>query len=480
MAPSSDLTVTTNRYDNGRSGWNSKETILNTTNVKSAAFGLLFSRPYMGKVYNMPLYVGGLTIKGAKKNVVFVGTEHNMMYAFDADDPAANTPLWTRMLEAPLPLPIRAGYPSCQDLTASGEVGVTSTPVIDLPANKMYLVSKTSGAQNLHALDLTTGEDVAGSPVKIATMGFDSNQHLNRPGLLLQDGVLYIGFGSHCDDNPYHGWIFGYDAKTLAQTGSFNVSPSGIRGAVWQSGMGLAGDDKGVYFVTGNGDFTGANASLSVLRLNPRALTMGDRFTPGNAGALNGSDWDLTAGVVFLGNTGLMVSGGKEGVMYLQERAKLSPPKQTIKMTAGPSYRPELHNFAYMENSAGQMVYVWPDDGTLTSYKLTNGMLAESATNTIRPVGYNGGHPGGIVTLSSDGAKPGTAIVWGTISVSGNAWHGTAQGEFFAFDAANVAAAPLFRSGNFGPLAKFSPPLVANGKVYVATFSGKLNVYGLK
>jgi hypothetical protein len=184
--------------------------------------------------------------------------------------------------------------------------------------------------------------------------------------------------------------------------------------------------------------------------------------------------------VVFLGDSGLLVSGGKEGVMYLLDRANLKTAKQTIKMDAGPSYRPEIHNFAFMDASAGPLVYVWPDDGVLTSYKLAGGMLAKSSANTIRPVGYNGGHPGGILTLSSDAKKPGTAIVWATVSVSGNAWHGTAHGEFFAFDATNVSAAPLFRSGDFGNLAKFSPPLVANGKVYVATFSGKLNVYGLK
>jgi hypothetical protein len=475
--PPAGLAVTTNRYDNGRSGWNSKETVLNATNVASPAFGLLFSKNITGKVYGMPLYASGVTVGGAKKNLVYVGTEHNMMYAFDADD--GNAPaVWTRMLEAPLPLPISAGYPSCQDLTASGEVGVTSTPAIDLAANKLYLVSKTQGAQKLHALDLATGQDVAGSPVDIKGMGFDSNRHLNRPGLLLQGGVVYIGFGSHCDDNPYHGWVFGYDATTMTQTGMFNVSPGGIRGAVWQSGLGLAGDDKGVYFCSGNGDFDGSNASMSVLRLTPKTLTMGDRFTPGNAAALNGSDQDLTAGVVFLGNTGLMVSGGKGGDMYLMPRDNLKSVK-TTKMDATPEYHPELHNFAYMENASGQLVYVWPDGGVLTAYKLNAGALTKQAENTIHPVGYNGGHPGGIITLSSDGTKPGTAVAWTTVSTGGNGWHGTAQGDFIAFDASMVSKAPLFR-GSLGNMAKFSPPLVANGRVWVATFSGKVNVYGLK
>jgi hypothetical protein len=479
-APPSGLVVATNRYDNGRSGWNSKETILNTTNVASPNFALLFSKPITGKVYGMPLYVGGVTVGGAKKNVVYVGTEHNMMYAFDADDGNA-MPIWTRMLEAPLPLPISAGYPSCQDLTASGEVGVTSTPAIDVAANKMYLVSKTNGTHKLHALDLGTGADVNGSPVDIKGMGFDSNRHLNRPGLLLQGGVVYIGFGSHCDDNPYHGWVFGYDATTLMQTGMLNVTPTGggsARGAVWMSGMGLAGDDQGVYLCTGNGVFDGANAAMSVLRLTPKTVTIADRFTPGDAGTLNGSDQDLTAGVVFLGNSGLMVSGGKGGDMYLMPRNNLKSVK-TIPMDSTPQYHPELHNFAYMENSAGQFVYVWPDGGVLTSYKLAGGNLTKQDANSIHPAGYNGGHPGGMITLSSDGAKPGTAVAWTTVSTGGNAWHGTATGDFIAFDASMVSKAPLFRA-SVGNLAKFSPPLVANGRVWVATFSGKVNVYGLK
>jgi len=148
-------------------------------------------------------------------------------------------------------------------------------------------------------------------------------------------------------------------------------------------------------------------------------------------------------------------------------------------MDSTPTYHPEIHNFAYMENSSGQLVYVWPDAGVLTAYKLEGGNLTKQSQNTIRPAGYNGGHPGGIITLSSDGTKPGTAVAWTNLSTGGNAWHGTATGDFIAFDASMVSKAPLFRA-SLGNLAKFSPPLVANGKVWVATFSGKVNVYGLK
>jgi hypothetical protein len=480
VVPPSSFTALTNRYDNGRSGWNSKETILNTTNIAQAGkFGLVFSRTIQGVSYSQPLYVPGLTIKGAKHNVVFVATEHNMLYAFDADDPAASAPLWSKMFAAPFPVPA-AGL-GCQDM--HDEVGITSTPTIDLAANKLYLISKTGGSSLLHAIDITTGDD-AMPPATIMGGGFNSNIHLNRPGLLLQGGVVYIGFGSHCDKNAWHGWVFGYDAKTLTQTGIYNVTPGGGGGAVWQSGTGLAGDDQGVYLCTGNGDFAGASTSLSVLRLKLGTLQMADRYTPGNAGGLNGSDKDLTAGVVFIGDTGYMVSGGKEGVIYLFKRSDIKNIAQTLNPAGG-----EIHDFAYYNGPAGQLIYLWPDGGMLTAYKFDAGMLTLQKANTITPEGYQGGHPGGIFTVSSNGTTAGSGIVWSTVSYGpgSNAWHGTATGELIAFDANDVSQAPLWRSGRgatgpdkLGTLAKFSPPLVANGKVYVATFSGKLQVYGLK
>jgi len=420
--------------------------------------------------------VGGMMIKGAQHNVVFVATEHNMVYAYDADDPAASMPLWSRMLETPFPVPPEGL--GCQDM--HNEVGITSTPVISVADNKIYLVSKTSGSQKLHALDLTTGADAPGSPVTIGAAGVKSKYQLNRPGLLLMNGTLYIGFGSHCDKPPgsYHGYILSYDAKTLQQKAMFNVTPSANQGAVWQSGMGLAGDDKGVYFCTGNGSFDGENASMSVLRLDPATLKLGDRYTPPNVAQLNSSDRDLTAGYVFLGDTGLAVSGGKPGQIYLLQ-------KSNMKTTVVPPIDPdgtEIHDFAFWNGSAGPTVYVWPDGGVLAAYKVVGQNLMKAAANNIRPEGYQGGHPGGMFTVSSNGAMAGTGVVWATISIdpASDAWHKTAKGAFHAFDAADVSKAPLFSDEGIGTLAKFSPPMVANGKVYLATFSGKLLVYGLK
>ena len=474
-APPGGVVVATNRYDNGRSGWNSKETILNPTNVASPQFQLLFSIPITGAVYGQALYVPGLTINGAKHNVVYVGTEHNMIYAFDAD--AAGAPLWAKQLEASIPFPISAdGYPKCGDMSATKEVGITSTPTIDLAANKIYLVSKSRGTHKIHALDLLTGAETMGSPADIKGTGFDSDLHMNRPGLLLQDGILYIAFSSHCDEQSYHGWVFAYDAKTLAQKGMINTTPGGSKGGIWQSGMGLAGDGKGnVLFCVGNGSM-GANLGYNVVRATVGAsgLTVADRFQDTSAMS-SGNDLDLTAGVVFLGNSGLIVSGGKEGKINLLDPMNLKATKQSIDANAG-----ELHNFAFWGGSEGPMIFIQGDEGPVTGYKLAGGMLTMAAKNTVRSTTGHMGHPGGILTVSSNGAMPGTGVVWVSMGVApGDAWHESTAGQLLAYDASDVSKAPLFRNA-YGTFAKFSPPMVANGKVYQATFSSKINVYGLK
>jgi hypothetical protein len=196
------LAVVTDRYDIARSASTLRETILTTSNVTRARFGLLFSRAITGNVYGQPLYVAAVDFGGGvQHNVVYVATSHNWIYAFDADDPAAADPLWSRMLGAPLLLGAGADYdPGCTDMR--NEVGITSTPVISLADNKIYVVAKVPGDQHLHALDLATGADADGSPVSVGNMAmtaFDPMIHLNRASLLLLGGVIYIAYGSHCD-----------------------------------------------------------------------------------------------------------------------------------------------------------------------------------------------------------------------------------------------------------------------------------------
>jgi hypothetical protein len=466
-----NLAVATDRYDNTRSGANTAETQLTTSNVTAAQFGLLFSRSITGYVYGQPLYAGGISIAGVKHNVVYVATEHNMIYAFDADSASASAPLWSRSLGTSLPLSA-AGYdPGCSDM--QNEVGITSTPVISLADNVIYVVAKTSTNQQLHALDLGTGAEVTGSPstIGVGPMTFDPRIHLNRPGLLLLNGIVYIAYGSHCDSGQYHGWIIGYDAKTLQLQSVYNATPSGSQGAIWQSGVGLTSDGTDIWATVGNGTTGGNNMGNNVVRLTPAggALNIAAHYQTRVSG-----DNDLESGVTILGNTGLVVGAGKDGNINLLGKSDLS-------LKQNPGLGGTLNLFAFWNGSAGPMLFAWPENGGLHAYQVGASTLTDKGTNTEQKPG----HPGGVFTVSSNGAMPGTGIVWATVPVVGDAWHATATGALYAFDASDVTKPSLWNSNSnasdkLGTFAKNSPPIVANGKVYVATFSGSLRVYGLK
>jgi hypothetical protein len=473
--------VLTNRYDNARTGANTSETLLTTSNVNTATFGFKFSADVTGRIYGQPLYVSGLTVGGSKHNVVYVATEHNVVYAFDADTGAS---LWAKTLEAPAMLGAGETFnPGCADMgsgAATFEVGITSTPVIDPVAQLIYVVAKTSGKQMLHALSLTTGND-GPTPSAVGPAGFSSNDvPLNRPGLLLLNGVIYVAFGSHCDAGNYHGWIFGQDAQTLALTSTYNTTPSGGEGAIWQGGVGLSTDGTGIWFAVGNGSTGGNNMGMSVVRVTPtgNTLTNGQNHSEPADG-----DNDLSAGAVLVGNQ--VVSGGKSGYVILLNAADAS---QADLVNAGG----EVHNVAtWNGGAAGQFVYAWGTSAPLSSWQISGGTLTGQKTNNeITP-----GHPGGMVTISSNGTVEDSAILWALLPTSGDAWHSTAPGALYAFDAANIADHSLWNSNQdgtpltpIGTYAKFSPPTVANGNVYCASFpgstapasTGKLMVYGLK
>jgi len=377
-------------------------------------------------------------------------------------------------------------------------VGVTATPVIDLQTNRMYVVHKEGKegqpyTQKLHALDLLTGNDAPGSPVVIeasaAGQTLNGWKHLARPGLLLANGRLYIGIGSHCDDRPYHGWVLSYDPATLKQNGVFITTPTGQMGAIWQSGAGLAANDKGVFFCVGNGTWSadGKNLSESVVRLN-FDTTLGDWFTPGNADNLNRSDLDLTAGVI-LGPGNVLFSGGKEGVIYVIDQMNMTHHnvqdqiKQRVDTGDPAAPSSHIHNMAFWNDR----LYVWPENSGMQAFSFTGGQLSTKPVAAFN--GYKTKHPGGVFSISSDGSKDGTGIIWATLGTSGNAWSDIAVGTLVAVDA--MTGAKLWDStaaaDTLGNFAKFSNPTVANGKVYVTTFAkvnasspAYLNVYGLK
>ncbi len=504
----------TNRYDNHRGGTNTRETVLNPENVNGSAFGLLFSRAIDGNAYAQPLYVSDLEVGGRKRNVVFVATSTNHLYAFDADDPAASMPLWSRWLAPIGEVQIGGRNPNtvqgqtwCRDMFPF--VGITSTPVIDAATGLLYVVTKQGRVgepyiNKLHALDIRTGADAAGSPVAVEAsmpgtgvgtqngeVTMDGWKHVNRAALLLHKDTLYVAMGSHCDDNPYHGWLLAYDPANLRRKSVYNTTPDGAMGAIWQSGTGPAANDNGIFISVGNGTWTADGRSLgaSVVRMNPDN-TVGDWFTPSNADELNRVDADLAA-VMLPPSANLVFAGGKEGVLYVIDQmnmTRFNPGEDKIlqRFSVGDpgATSAHIHTMAYWNDR----IYLWPENHGLRVYAVANDRVEQ--TPVARLDDLKTPHPGGIFTLSANGNTPGSGILWATMSSAGDAWGNIATGLLVAVDATTGArlwdsnASPADTLGNF---AKWSPPIVANGKVFVTSFArvnasspAFLRVYGLR
>lgn len=476
----SSVKVLTQHNDAARTGVNSDEHVLTPQNVSSATFGKLFERQVDGQVYAQPLYVGGAI---AGKNVVYVATEHDSVYAFDADAPAASQPLWKTSLGAPMPA---SDTNNCHDLAP--EIGITATPVIDFAAQTIFVSAKTkeNGAYvyRLHALDLVTGKPKQpavvitatlpgqGAGARNGTIEFDARRHLNRPGLLLAGGKVWLAFGSHCDGDPYHGWIFAYDAATLTRDVAWLDTPDGERGGIWQSGVGLAADSAGnVYLVSGNGSFDGKKSfGGSIVKLTPQG-NVASWFSPGNVASLNQQDLDIGGtGALLVPGTNRLVTGGKQGFFYVVDRDHMggSTPNdaqivQKVRLTEHEAWGAP----AFFDSR----MYVWGKDDHLKSYAW-NGSTFDP-TPIVNTSTETRGTRGGQLAISSSGASAG--VLWAT--------HPDASGAGFlaAYDASDITR-ELWRSGSadLGAHAKFVPPTIANGHVYVATFSGKVVVYGLK
>lgn len=531
VAATVDVAVVTQHNDNQRSGLNLSETILNTANVNVRQFGKLFTRRVDGQLYAQPLYVPNLSIPGrGTHNVVFVATMHNSVYAYDADDPAATTPLWHVQLGHTIPVPdpcFGDEHGSFHDIL--GEVGILSTPVIDRATQTMYVVTATKVAPSghgycdpaayvhqLHALDILTGQEKYGGPVAIEAVAagsgadsddgvitFENMQELQRPALLLANNLVYIAFGSYGDTDPFHGWVLAYNAHTLVLDGTFIDTPNPVnglhyQGGIWQSGQGPAEDSSGnIFVVTGNGnsDATagGQDYGESVLKLLP-TLSLSDWFTPYNAVQLSNKDLDLSTGPELIPGTHLLLVGNKAGTLYLLDAYNLghqasndSQIVQSLHATVG-----HIHGSPICWNGPlGMRCYVWAEQDFLKAFALENGhftggvdrsgyAVAVSQSTMMAPPGM----PGGILSLSANGATPGTGILWVTMPIIGNANVQTVPGMLRAFDASNLSH-ELWDSemdesrDGLGALAKFAPPTIANGKVYVGTFSGVLDVYGL-
>ncbi|MGB8328233.1 MAG: IPT/TIG domain-containing protein [Steroidobacteraceae bacterium] len=484
---------------------NLNETALNVSNVRPAQFGKLFTRTVDGQIYAQPLYVAGLNLGTTVRNVVYIATEKNNVYAFDADDPNASAPLWQVNLGPPVPV---ADTGEIYDINEF--VGITSTPVIDPVTGTLYCVAKTkeggSYFQRLHALDIRTGQEKFGGPALIAgsvpgtgagsvagTLTFDPLKHLNRPALLLVNGHVYVAFGSHGDSEPWHGWVFGYDAATLQRTAIFNTTPTGWGGGIWQSGQGLVADSSGnIYFMTGNGAFDattgGSNFGCAFVKLSTPQLTVADWFAPYDADVLNAGDGDLSSsGPVLIPGTNLIAGGGKESLIYVLDRNNMghfrAGSNSQIVQEIFVSWWYHIHGApVYWNGPQSSLMYVWTENNVLQSFRMLNGVSQGlGATSTMA---VPDGMPGAMLALSANGSAPGTGILWASHPFSGDAELATVPGILRAFDASNVSV-EIWNSrmnaarDDFGNLAKHTPPTVANGKVYVATFSNQVAVYGL-
>ncbi len=308
--------VWTQHNDLHRDGVNASETTLTPSNVNQTSFGMKFKVGVDDQVYAQPLVISNVSISGGTHNVLYVATTNNSVYAFDAD---SGTQYWhknfgTAATKSNLGL-------GCSDML--GTVGIVGTPVIDIPNNNMFVVSQIYSGGNythyLHKLDIRTGNDVSGSPVTISHSPFNSKEELQRTGLLLSQGNVYFAFASHCDQGSWKGYVFGYSASNLSQTGVFNDSPSANGGAIWQSGNGPAAEINGsVYVISGNGSWNGNDDfSETFFKLSQTGLAIQDWHTPSNYSSLDGSDSDLTtSGVVLLPNSEA-VGGGKSGQLIV-------------------------------------------------------------------------------------------------------------------------------------------------------------------
>ncbi|HEX8713461.1 MAG TPA: pyrrolo-quinoline quinone [Terracidiphilus sp.] len=498
--PATGIDVTTYHVDAARTGLNSQETILTPANVNASSFGLLRVLGADGKVDGQPLYVSNLSVAGKQQNIVFAVTEHDSVYAFNADTGAQ---LWKTSTLGSNEKP--SGDFGCTQI--SPEIGITSTPVIDRgagPHGTIFVVGMTldqSGNYHhrLHALDLTTGAELPNSPIEIQAsypgsglgsssgkVNFDPKLYAERAGMLLMNGTIYMGWTSHCDGYSYTGWLMAYSESNLTQTAVLNLTPNGGQGSIWMAGSGLAADSGGnIYFLDANGTFDTTfdangfpakgdfgNGFLKVSTSGGK-LTVADYFEPYNTASESAADQDLGSGGVLLlpdmndasGKTvHLAVGAGKDGNIYVVNRDSMG------------KFSPQNNNAIYQQVS-GEIGGVWsmpayfnntlyygPLGQPLKAIPISNGKLA---TTPSAQTPYKFPYPGTTPTISANGTSNG--IVWAVENSSPAVLHAYDAGTLDELYNSNQAASGR---DHFGDGNKFITPQVVNGKVFVGTPSG--------
>ncbi|HSU52674.1 MAG TPA: LamG-like jellyroll fold domain-containing protein [Candidatus Dormibacteraeota bacterium] len=525
------VAILTQHNDNNRSGENLNEALLNVGNVNTNTFGLVYTRPVDDQIYAQPLIATNVAIPGkGTHNLLIIVTVNDTVYAYDADDPTVILPYWQTNLTGNFN-GTNAVAPLNTDLTGacggnyrdfSGHFGIVGTPVIDPATKIIYLVARTKETsifgttfvQRLYALDLTSGTNRIAPVIISGSFGgqtFDPQKNNQRAALTLANGHIFIGWSSHCDWGPYHGWVMAYDAATLAQLAVYCDTPTGGNGGIWMSGQGLCADSSGnVFLSVGNGTVgVSGNASdptnraMSFLKLNGSTLNTMSWFTPYNWNTLNGGDWDLGAGgLLMIPGTSLLIGGGKSSssipsYLYLVNRDNMGGLTsssttndniiQNIPVTPTGIGVNHIHGAPVWWDAAdGSYLYVWGESDRLHQYKFDklNGVFFQPAYAQSPTPAWVNGMTGGMLTISANGTNAGTGILWGSHQFTGDANQAVRPGIIHAYDAQNVTN-ELWNSEQFssrdsvGLYAKFVPPTVFNSKVYLATFSSRLNVYGL-
>lgn len=512
----------TSHNDSARTGLNPNETVLSQSNVNINGFGKLFSQAVDEQVYAQPLYVANVSIpnKGVH-NVVFVATQNDSVYAFDADSNAGSNsvPLWHTSFLNPAAgitaVPAAdAAFPSPDCSTFVGHIGIVGTPVIDSASGTLYVVARTKEpmpppnsqtyvqVQRLHALDISTGNERPNSPAVIqasvpgsgdgssgGNVAFNPSRELQRSALLLVNGVVYIAWASYCDIAPYHGWIIGYDAQTLQQVGVFNATPNGSDGGIWMAGAGpAAAADGSIYCISGNGTFdTGVNPKNfgdCFIKLNPSpSLAVADYFAPTNQASLEALDNDLGSGGALvlpdeLGSAThphLLVGAGKEGKIYVIDRdnfghfnSSIDQVVQEVRLGATEFGLPALFNSRLYFHGVGL---------PLQAFSVANGLLSSTPVSQTldREIGFRGATP----SISANGTSDGIAWELVPTTVFGVSALRAYNADDLSKKLYDSLAALQAGAPDRITFVKFAVPTIANGKVYAGT-SNSVAVFGLR
>ncbi len=508
-AAADNTAVTTYKEDTERSGNHGTETILTTTNVNQNAFRKRVSYPVDGQMYTQPLFLPNVTINGTSHNVVYVATEHDSVYAFDADSTSPIASLWhTSFLNSPSVSSPSNIDVSCNDIIP--ENGLSGTPVIDRSTGTLYVVVLTmengSLIYRLHALDITTGQEKPGSPTLIqasvpgtgdgstnGTVTFNPKTERQRAALTLANGNIYIAWGSFCDNNPHHGWImsYSYDGSQFQQVNVYNNTANSTQGGIWGAGGAISADSNGnIYYSSGNGGFDantgGVDYGDSFVKLNAQLQVL-DYFTPFNQQCLESVNGDLgSGGSLLLPNQNRLIGAGKEGRIYVINTtdmghyntvtnpcANQSPTNiDKVVQELPPATIGGLFSTpVYWRNASGQQfVYFGGRNDSTKAFPFNNSTLATApSSKTPEIFGYPGSNP----TISSNNGATGTGILW-TLD---------ATPALRAFDATNLSK-ELYNStqnptrDGLESYVKFSVPTIANGEVFVGTKTS-LDIFGL-